>query len=75
MQSKKCTYQIRIEGHINLDWTAWFEKPTIEHTDTGETVLRGKLPDQTALYGVLMKIRDLGMTLVEVKSIDQDVNS
>ena len=69
MLSSKYTYQIRIKGHVNQDWSIWFEEYSVEHKDNGETLLRGKLPDQTALHGVLMKIRDLGITLVEVKCI------
>lgn len=75
MQAKKQAYQIRIKGHVNQDWSVWFENLTVEHNDSGETLLCGLLPDQTALHGVLMKIRDLGMTLVEVKYIDPDSNS
>lgn len=72
MHPKKATYQIRIEGHLNLDWSDWFEALTVEHRQSGETVLRGELPDQTALHGVLMKIRDLGLCLVEVKRIQAE---
>jgi hypothetical protein len=75
MQSKKNTYQIRIKGHVNVDWSAWFVEPIIVHGETGETLLSGELPDQTALHGVLMKIRDLGLTLVEVKCLDCDSDS
>lgn len=75
MQSKKNTYQIRIKGHVNLDWSAWFVEATVIHSETGETLLRGELPDQTALHGVLMKIRDLGLTLLEVKFIECGSNS
>ena len=63
-------YQIRIEGHVNLDWSASFDDVTVQHTDDGQTVLTGALPDQTALHGVLMRIRDLGISLVEVKRIE-----
>ena len=69
MHSKKQVYQIRIEGHIGLDWSLWFDEVNIEHTEDGQTILRGTLPDQTALHGVLMRIRDLGLSLVEVRRI------
>jgi len=75
MGSEKQTYQIRVKGHVNLDWSAWFEEIAIEHKDTGETVLRGLLPDQTALHGILMRIRDLGLTLLEVKRIEDAMES
>ena len=73
MHSKKQFYQIRIEGYVNLDWSASFDEVTVQHTDDGQTVLSGALPDQTALHGVLMRIRDLGLTLVEVKRIEHSV--
>ena len=73
MRSEKQFYQIRIEGHVNLDWSASFDEVTVQHTDDGQTVLCGALPDQTALHGVLMRVRDLGLTLVEVKRIDHSV--
>lgn len=70
MRSEKQLYQIRIEGHVNLDWSASFDEVTVQHTDDGQTILDGALPDQTALHGVLMRIRDLRLTLVEVKRIE-----
>ena len=73
MRSEKQFYQIRIEGHVNLDWSALFEEVTVQHSGDGQTVLTGALPDQTALHGVLMRIRDLGLSLVEVKRIDHSV--
>jgi hypothetical protein len=75
MLSKYQTYRIRIMGHVSVDWSSWFEGLNVVHTNTGETVLSGKLPDQTALHGVLMKIRDLGLVLVEVRGFDLDSNT
>jgi hypothetical protein len=60
-------YEIRIEGHLGKSWSPWLEDLTICHTEGGETVLSGLLRDQAALHGVLMRIRDLGLPLVEVK--------
>ena len=73
MRSDKQFYQIRFEGHVNLDWTASFDEVTVQHTDDGQTILNGVLPDQTALHGVLMRIRDLGLTLVEVKRTENPI--
>jgi hypothetical protein len=64
-------YQIRVKGHISDSWSTWFEGMTIHHLERGETILRGQLLDQTAVHGVLMKIRDLGLVLLEVKCLDQ----
>jgi hypothetical protein len=62
-------YEIRVEGHIGDSWSAWFEGLTIRYQESGETILTGPLADEAALHGVLMKIRDLGLPLVEVKRI------
>src|SRR6185503_3243997 len=58
-------YQIRIQGHLGSEWTDWFEGLTITLEDNGETLLRGQV-DQAALYGLLRKVRDLGMPLLAV---------
>ena len=62
-------YEIRVEGHLGDSWSPWFEGMTIRHQDSGETVLTGALVDQSALHGVLIKIRDLGLPLVTVKRV------
>jgi hypothetical protein len=62
-------YEIRVEGHISDSWSPWFEGLTIRHEESGETALTGPLADEAALHGVLMKIRDLGLPLVEVKRV------
>jgi hypothetical protein len=60
-------YEIRVEGHIEDSWSSWFEGMAIRDEVSGETVLCGPLVDEAALHGVLAKIRDLGLPLVEVK--------
>jgi hypothetical protein len=62
-------YEIRVEGHIGDSWSSWFEDMTVRHEESGETVLSGPLADEAALHGVLMRIRDLGLPLVEVKRL------
>ena len=57
-------YEIRVEGHLGISWSTWFEGMDIRHEENGETVLSGWIRDQAALHGVLMKIRDLGLPLV-----------
>jgi hypothetical protein len=59
-------YQIRVKGHLGEQWTGWFEGLTITLTDEGDTLLSGPVVDQAALYGLLKKVRDLGVTLVSV---------
>ncbi len=57
-------YQIRIKGHLGPQWTDWFGGMTITLQDDGETLLTGPVVDQAALYGLLRKVRDLGMPLI-----------
>lgn len=61
-------YQIRIKGHLGQQWTAWFADMTITWTDD-ETVLTGQVVDQAALYGLLRKVRDLGLPLIAVTQL------
>lgn len=60
------TYHIRLKGHLASHWSAWFENLTITNQPNGESLLCGRLADQAALHGVLIKIRDLGLPLLAV---------
>ena len=60
-------YEIRVQGHIRKSWSSWFEGMAIHHGESGETVLSGPLVDEAALHGVLAKIADLGLPLIEVQ--------
>ena len=64
--SQSMIYQIRIKGHLSHQWTDWFEGLTITLEDNGVTLLSGPVVDQAALYGLLRKVRDLGMPLLAV---------
>ncbi len=64
-------YQIRIEGHLDQQWTDWFEGLTITPEKDGNTLLTGSVADQAALHGLLKKIRDLGIVLVSVNRIQR----
>jgi hypothetical protein len=61
-------YQIQIEGQLGCEWTEWFGDMTITQDD-GETLLTGPVIDQAALFGLLKKVRDLGMSLVSVNRV------
>ena len=63
-------YQIRIKGHLDPRWTGWFGGLTITLEDNGVTLLTGPVVDQAALHGLLRKVRDLGMPLISVTSIE-----
>ena len=65
-------YQIRIQGHLSQRWTDWFEGLTITHEEDGRTLLRGPVVDQYALHGILKKIRNLGLPLLSVNSVEPD---
>ena len=64
--------EIRIKGQIDEHWSDWFEGLTLTHTDQGETLLTGEVADQAALYGLLAKLRDLGLPLVSVEPVERD---
>jgi hypothetical protein len=63
-------YQIRVKGHLGVDWADWFEGLTITLEDNGDTLLTGSVIDQAALHGFLKKVRDLGMPLVSVSPVE-----
>jgi hypothetical protein len=62
-------YEIRIAGHLDAHWTDWFDGMSITLEEDGTTLLSGPVPDQPALYGLLRKVRDLGLPLVSVNQI------
>ena len=59
-------YQIRIEGHLGVQWSEWFAGFSIASQADGTTLLTGSISDQAALHGLLMRIRDLGLPLVSI---------
>ena len=79
--SQPVNYQIRLKGHLGLQWSAWFEGMTITWADNGETLLAGPVVDQAALHGLLRKVRDLGLPLLAVGRVnpgqadDPDIDS
>jgi len=60
-------YEIRVQGHLSPVWQDSFEGLTITLEENGNTCLTGSIVDQAALHGVIKRIRDLGMPLIEVK--------
>lgn len=67
---KPIKYMIRVKSHLDLHWESWFEGLMVTHTEDGQTILMGELIDQSALYGLLEKIRNLNLTLISVQQID-----
>ena len=64
--------EICIEGQIDKAWSEWFEGFSVTHTHQNETIITGEVPDQSALYGMITKLRDLGLKLVSVSSQEMD---
>lgn len=62
-------YAIRIAGHLAPRWSEWLEGLELRHEVDGTTLLCGRLPDQSALFGVLIKIHDLKLTLLTVERL------
>ncbi len=58
--------EIRIKSHLDENWTEWLDGFTLTHAEQGETVLTGMIKDQAALYGLMAKLRDLGVILIAV---------
>ena len=68
--SQAMVYQIRLQGHLGRQWTEWFGGLAIILKENGDTLLTGLVVDQSALHGLLRKVRDLGMPLLSVNRIE-----
>jgi hypothetical protein len=60
--------EIRVKEQMDERWVDWLEGLEIQHANSGETILAGSVPDQAALFGLMTKLRDLGVTLISVNS-------
>ena len=69
-RSEDGRYEIRLRGHLETRWAAWFEGMTLSHERDGSTVLSGPVVDQAALHGLLQKVRDIGLPLVSVTYVE-----
>ena len=65
-------YEIRLKGHLDTRWAAWFDGLSLSRESDGTTILRGHIPDQAALHGLLQRVRDTGLPLVSVIRIEPD---
>ena len=63
-------YRLRVDGHLDPRWSAWFDDLTLTHESDGTTSISGAITDQAELHGLLARIRDLGVTLMSVDVID-----
>ena len=64
-------YQIRVKGNLDRKWSGWFDGFTVTPQADDATLLTGPVADQSALHGLLAKIRDLGLPLLSVKRIER----
>jgi hypothetical protein len=63
-------YEIRLKGHLDSRWAAWFDGLSLTNSSDGTTIICGPVVDQAALHGLLQKVRDLGLPLVSVTQVD-----
>ncbi len=68
------TYEIKIKGHLDAQWSEWLGDSKITYDDEGNTLLYSHIPDQAALHGILAQIRDSGMTLISLsaQNVEED---
>jgi hypothetical protein len=64
-------YEFRVEGVLDERWMSWFEGFQVK-SEGKQTIISGPLTDQSALHGVLVKVRDLGLCLISVRRLDPD---
>lgn len=65
-------YEIRVDGHLGDHWARWFGRPTLHREGDGTTTLGVIVADQAELHGLLAQVRDLGLTLLSVRSSGHD---
>jgi hypothetical protein len=61
-------YRIRVTGHLRPEWSEWFDGMNISQEGNGDTILSGPVRDQVPLHGLLVRVRDLGLTLISLSS-------
>jgi hypothetical protein len=71
-QGKSQYYEVRIEGHLDDLWLDWFDGLSLRHEPDGTSILIGSLADQAALYGLLDRVRDLGLLLLSIRRIESE---
>jgi hypothetical protein len=63
-------YEIRVKGHLDQCWSAWFDGMTVTNKANGDTVISGPVADQAALHSLLVKVHNLNLTLISVLRIE-----
>ena len=65
-------YEIRLAGHLDSHWATWFDGLSVSPQADGTTLISGPIADQSALHGLLQRVRDLGLPLVSVIRLELD---
>jgi hypothetical protein len=73
--SHTVTYQIKIQGQLDEYWSNWFDGLTMVYDEYDNTIVTVQVADQSALYGLLKKVRDLGLPLISVNVVTPDIAS
>jgi len=63
-------YKIRIQGHFDPSWEIWFDDLMITCEPDGNTLLWGYIPDQPALYGLITRLQNMGITLISINQVE-----
>jgi len=70
---KRAIYQIKVKANLDMKWSDWFDGFSIMPQTDNETLLTGPVADQSALHGLLAKVRDLGLPLLLVKRVGSQI--
>jgi hypothetical protein len=65
------SFSIRVQGHLDARWSAWFDGMAVTTQKDGTTLIEGQVADQAALFGLLLKMRDMGLPLLSVIRADR----
>ncbi len=58
--------EVQVRGHIDVEWSTWLAGLAVTHTAGGDSILRGQVPDQPALHGLLNRLSDLGLQITSL---------
>lgn len=65
-------YQLRVAGHLDAAWADWFGNCTITAQPDATTLVAVEVVDQAMLYGLIARVRDLGLTLISLQRADEN---
>jgi hypothetical protein len=68
-------YEIRVKGHLDQRWSAWFDGMTITNEANGDAIISGSPVDQAALHSLLVKVYNLNLTLISVLRMETDATT